>query len=134
MLSLSDAFQEAESQHHLIQLTFLQNMLRLRRDVKHEEFIERFPSEEAAERALKLCLVQGLSVSSKISANYNWHYFEDSWLDAPLPGFNSAWDFFDRFDSGLREPAGFFLIPPADRYDLEPSWVPLEVYNFPSPF
>ncbi|KAJ7512104.1 hypothetical protein B0H11DRAFT_1898601 [Mycena galericulata] len=57
--------------------------------------------------------------------NHEWRFFEQFWLDEPIPHFSSAYEFYQHQDKNPAvDPLGFYLLPPDEEGDLPVEWVP----------
>jgi hypothetical protein len=64
----------------------------------------------------------------RVTRAFHWQYFDLTSLDLPIPQFDSAYKFYEAYDSQeVLEPPGFYLVPKDNDSDLEPGWVPIKV-------
>jgi hypothetical protein len=85
------------------------------------------------ERTLRVAMAQGLTADSKVTRAFHWQYFDPSSLDLPIPQFDSAYKFYEAYDSQeVLEPPGYYLVPKNNDANLEPGWVPIEVRHPPT--
>ncbi|KAK7040493.1 hypothetical protein R3P38DRAFT_2402811, partial [Favolaschia claudopus] len=105
----------SEYQYGLLQLLLV--ILKTRRSLTYEEFLDRFAGEDEAECdflmevTLKLAMAQSLTAESNLHRGWVWHAVAYDDLRSPLPTpFKSAWDFYKAVDNReLDDHYGFFL-------------------------
>ncbi|KAJ7093049.1 hypothetical protein C8R43DRAFT_1141902 [Mycena crocata] len=134
---VESARRDIQRQLDLQNLNLLVNILKLRKRTDYQNpaaFFEYFPSEEEAERALKAAMAQGLDSRSEVTKDFVFYYFEEGCLDAAIPGYASAYEFYhqlDHTDAMFAGPRGFFFVPGDPAFEIDPVWVPLESRQTP---
>ncbi|KAK7036337.1 hypothetical protein R3P38DRAFT_2771813 [Favolaschia claudopus] len=119
----------SEYQYGLLQLLLV--ILKTRRSLTYEEFLDRFEGEDEAECdfllevTLKLAMAQSLTADSDLHRGWVWHAVSYDDLRSPLPApFQSAWDFYKAVDNReLNDHYGFFLIPALADKEGKAQWV-----------
>ncbi|KAK7039458.1 hypothetical protein R3P38DRAFT_3181170 [Favolaschia claudopus] len=119
----------SEYQYGLLQLLLV--ILKTRRSLTYEEFLDRFAGEDEAECdflmevTLKLAMAQSLTAESDLHRGWVWHAVSYDDLRSPLPApFKSAWDFYKAVDNReLNDHYGFFLIPALADKEGKAQWV-----------
>ncbi|KAJ7079931.1 hypothetical protein C8R43DRAFT_1143183 [Mycena crocata] len=135
---VESARRDIQRQLDLQNLNLLVNILKLRKRTDYQNpaaFFEYFPSEEEAERALKAAMAQGLDSRSEVTKDFVFYYFEEGCLDAAIPGYASAYEFYhqlDHTDAMFAGPRGFFFVPGDPAFEIDPVWVPLEDEDYPT--
>lgn len=117
-----------QTEHNLRVMELLHFIVAVRRTLSFDAFNERFVSPEAAERILRICMVQSIDADTLIKRGRVWHYYSSSSLKQEIPGFDSAWEFYQWHDTHPdAEPRGFFLVPPGGIPGSLAEWVPIQV-------
>ncbi|KAJ7118037.1 hypothetical protein C8R43DRAFT_960531 [Mycena crocata] len=135
---VESARRDLQHQLDLQNLGLLVNILKLRKRTDYQNpaaFFEYFPSEEEAERVLKAAMAQGLDSRSEVTKDFVFYYFEEGCLDATIPGYASAYEFYhqlDHTDAMFAGPRGFFFVPGDPAFEIDPTWVPLEDEDYPT--
>ncbi|KAJ7108835.1 hypothetical protein C8R43DRAFT_962782 [Mycena crocata] len=135
---VESARRDIQRQLDLQNLNLLVNILKLRKRTDYQNpaaFFEYFPSEEEAERTLKAAMAQGLDSRSEVTKDFVFYYFEEGCLDAAIPGYASAYEFYhqlDHTDAMFAGPRGFFFVPGDPAFEIDPVWVPLEDEDYPT--
>ncbi|KAK6961867.1 hypothetical protein R3P38DRAFT_2818214 [Favolaschia claudopus] len=94
----------SEYQYGLLQLLLV--ILKTRRSLTYEEFLDRFAGDDEAECdfllevTLKLAMAQSLTAESDLHRGWVWHAVSYDDLRSPLPTpFKSAWEFYKAVDN-----------------------------------
>ncbi|KAK7061172.1 hypothetical protein R3P38DRAFT_3166143, partial [Favolaschia claudopus] len=119
----------SEYQYGLLQLLLV--ILKTRRSLTYEEFLDRFAGDDEAECdfllevTLKLAMAQSLTAESDLHRGWVWHAVSYDDLRSPLPTpFKSAWEFYKAVDNrDLNDHYGFFLIPALADKEGKAQWV-----------
>ncbi|KAJ6589583.1 hypothetical protein B0H19DRAFT_1249109 [Mycena capillaripes] len=121
-----------QTEHNFRFLKFLQTIVRLRRTLTKDFFIERFTSPADAEKILRIAMTQNVVSDKIITRAWTWQYFDLEYLEAPIPAFDSAYDFYAAYNSSqVKDPPGYYLIPAdSNNPDLEAHWRPLKPSDF----
>lgn len=124
--TMSLAMSQQQIEHNYRCLNLLQLILLTRRTLPEDQFLARFADRHDMEHILLLALIQGLTCNTQITRLYVWHYYDSSALDTPIPGYGSAYAFYDALDRAGASVPGFFLLPPLDS-EGQAEWVTLLV-------
>ena len=123
-----------ESRYQILRL--LHGLVAARDAVQvYDQFLDRFAGKTADEQEanmnlfLKLAMIQGITADSTVRRGWNWNDFRFEDLNAEVPIYKTAWDFYEALSraDAQRPPLGFYLVPRHEEFGLEPHWVPIEV-------
>ena len=117
---------------------FLKAVVEARRALPRREFRERFAGEsehekdKLAEYFLRVAMAQQIVPEAPIERDREWQYFDLQLLDTPIPGFPSAYGFYETYDwVDGGEPSGFYYVPIQSGTKEKCGWVPLQVSSVP---
>lgn len=109
-------------------------MVEARRALPRQEFRERFAGETTqekdrlAEYILRVAMAQQIVPDAPIERDREWQYFDIKLLATPIPGYKSAYGFYETYDwVDGEEPAGFYYVPIRSGTKEKCGWVPLQV-------
>ncbi|KAJ7611156.1 hypothetical protein FB45DRAFT_1119728 [Roridomyces roridus] len=122
---LFDAAYEQQDEHCFMFALWLVSFLGLRRSTAFRaDFFELFDKPATAELLLRIAAAQRLTADSLPTRDtFEWVFAEPEQLTAPIDGFDSAWDYYAKVDSGDGEPTHFLLLPANKEAAM---WLPLE--------
>lgn len=127
LAALSQSFALAQREQHYQLLRLLVSILIARREQDKASFLERFDSKYDMERTLRICMAQSLTARSVVTRDTTWLWYLDEWLDAAIPDYESAYDFYQAYDLGYSTvPAGYYL----EKSDGSFRWVAVVVSPF----
>jgi hypothetical protein len=135
-LLAQQAKEAAEKEMRFKTLILLSRIVRTRSEMPLDTFLARFAGKTAAEREdtmeiyLRIAMVQGITPRSKLHRDWTWNSFNATQITATIPGFKTAYRFYEAYDQELaRNPQfqrlGFFLVPQVG--DKGHQWIEVQV-------
>jgi hypothetical protein len=135
-LLAQQAKEAAEKEMRFKTLILLFRIVRTCSELPLDTFLARFAGKTTADREanmeLFLCIamVQGITPRSKLHRDWTWNSFDATQIAATIPGFNTAYHFYEAYDQELaRNPQfqrlGFFLVPKVGEEGYQ--WIKVQV-------